>query len=1326
MGSIIHEAPRVREAVLENPVQAFYIVPRPPYQHSLDAHGGRRLMHGGTCRNGSPRQADLQPLPPAARKTSTTTHLDSRSAFAPVRPLNALPGCAAAAQRCRYRSPRSATEREAAAAANQTLARLQAAPPSASLRHDRQAHLLSLEAWQPLILTAAPDRAPRQPVASVSSPQHSEFSTFGPTWAAPGGSSSGAEGLGKISLRWQLRRGDRGAAPFPPTFGEPDGRAAENQQHPLQILHFLGAAAFNDSPLCTFLPCLSLRMASSHASTTAQSTDRRSTSRPSLRSYGRQSTRARRSRSRAETLAVHLGDVEARTYRVEVPQGETSPLQPLLKAYPDCVWDGSEFLLLPLLDEQREPSEVLPSAIAREPTVRVRGAVEESDTTATTDNAPLLGFGREAADEMALPGMTTFLCSANASFGGAGGGGTALDATPPPSSLASASMGGGGSAVNSMGTAARNTMGMQAGRLATTAVPVVPRWKRFSVTAALYLALGDAGCCDVAHFPYAAVQLCGWDDLVGQQRIRIEAKASCSAAAISALEKGTHGRRTRLVPVAVMFPVSRKGVMRRPLSLTTQPFTDAEVFQLFYLQLLFRAYFDVRFRGMTFTLPGQATRHLRSDLVAARSSGGHHVAFEHPTRNDEWLLFPAHTRLLTLLNLEEAVVPLYATPAELQETSSLPLFGAGETLPCLGVAGRGAAQWATTVEVSSPETAVLALAALFDNMKGQFGCTRGELWRRATGDARAGALPFAPLLFRCAPSGSLLSGIPAGDSAHTTTASSTPSTSTRPLLTEIGLQAETFATMDTVTEVLPGAGGTRASSDCDQDRDAGLPSCLDADDLADTKSSEEMLCASKSAPPVVVHLGPVDDTAGATSAQSPDIVPALVSTVDLAQEEDAKRVEVPPLRVVADAEGVGLDEATTPCSELRSASSVGPLSPCTKWEGLITRWRHYIHTGDCAIFTGATTDVEVLRFLGRGGSGLVYSGTYGSQRLPVAVKVFVIPEDMDHEQYVRESLTDVAFYVLLNQLEDFGVCYGGRAHDFIVSQQTPKGLPAEAAAEARRGDDGATTKLCYLVTDLMDGTLGRFLTEQDADFDPLYDQLLNSPLRDGELFQFLFIQLAAKMLFDWKVLDMMLNNQLRGDNIGYRYVARPPAQTARLRESAEEAVALGGSRQYHAGILYGFQFGPDESLHYLRFPAETGVADYANLGPLRFICIIDVGQGMQPNVEELVRNRYIGETVLESCIEDDGFGRYWPLNELYCRYVDVEGTLAKDVAAWGSARRVTTKEDAFEALRELFDYFYPTFGIEAPTEEELHTHLCFSWTSTNLEHLKAAYVYRGE
>ncbi|KAG5465114.1 hypothetical protein LSCM4_00566 [Leishmania orientalis] len=1376
MRSIIHEAPRVQEAVLENRVEAFYIAPRPPLPRSPGAGRERCPLRRGAGSSDPPCEVHTQPSPPAVPKASTATLLGPRSAFSTLQPLHAPSGCLTATHQ-RHRLPRSATEAEAAEAANQTLVRLQAAQPTALLRHTRQAHLLPLEAWQPLTLVPDPARAPQQLMASVSSPLNSEFPAPVTPLAAPGYGSVVAKVPGRISPRWHMRRDDDGAAPFSHTFGERNGHGAEYQQHPLQVLQFLGSGAFNDSPLGTFLPRLNLRMPSCQVNTAAQIEEKHTASRPSLRFCGREHTRTRRVRSRAETLAVHVGDVGARTYRVEVVQGETSPLQSLLKAYPECIWDGSEFMLIPLLDEQQESIEVLPSTMTQESPMRARDADEESDTAAA-GIAPPSTFGREAADDMLLPDMTTtFLRSVNASFGGAGGGGTLLDTPPPPSSLGSASAGDGGSAVSSTGPAACNAVGVTARSIAVTLGPLVPRWKRFSTTAALYLTLGQTGCCDVAHFPYAAVQLCDWDDLVGQQRMRIEMKASCSAAAISALEKRTRGRRAPLVPVAVMFPVSRKGVMRRALSLTTQPFTDAEVFQLFYLQLLFRAYFDVRFRGMTFTLPGQSARHLRSDRVAARSSGDHHVAFEHPTKGDEWLLFPARTRLLTLLKLEEAVVPLFATPTELQETSSLPLFGAGEALPCLGAAGRGAAQWAATVEISSPGTAVLALVALFDMMKDRFGCSRGELWRRATGSAHAGASSFTPLLYRCseaavwaslqlsggalsrffvprskrataaaaasvvtatdvrplndvlpvsASSSCLFPGIPAGGLPQTTKTRAASFVSPPSSLTVIGLRPDTSTTMETVTEDLPDAGSARGNSHCDEGKTEAFASALDTVKLAGTHAWEEVLFAFESVPPVLGHALSVDTTAGAASAQIPHRISALVATVDAAEEKEAEGAEALSLLVLAETDDAGLGEAKTIYNELPRAFSLGPSSPSTKPESLVTRWRYYIQTGNCALFNGTTADVEVLGFLGRGGSGLVYRGTYGSRRLPVAVKVFVIPDGMSHEQYVRESLTDVAFYVLMNQLADFRVCYGGRAHDFIVSCQTPKGLPAEAAGEARRGNREATTRLCYLVTDLMDGTLGRFLTENDPDFDPVYDQLLNSALRDGELFQLLYIQLAAKALFDWKVLDMMLNNQLRGDNIGYRYVSRPPAHAAYLRENPEEAAALAVSRPCYAGILYCFQFGPDEPLHYLRFPAEAHVVEHEKLGPLRFICMIDIGQGMQPNVAQLVCNGYIGETVLDTCIEDDGFGRYWPLNELYCRYVDVVGDLAKDVAAWGSARRVTTQQDALRALRELFDHFNPHFGVKAPTKTELQTYLSFSWTYSNLENLKAAYVYRAE
>lgn len=70
----------------------------------------------------------------------------------------------------------------------------------------------------------------------------------------------------------------------------------------------------------------------------------------------------------------------------------------------------------------------------------------------------------------------------------------------------------------------------------------------------------------------------------------------------------------------------------------------------------------------------------------------------------------------------------------------------------------------------------------------------------------------------------------------------------------------------------------------------------------------------------------------------------------------------------------------------------------------------------------------------------------------------------------------------------------------------------------------------------MEGTLGRFLTAGDDDYDEFYDTLHNSPLSAGELFQFLYTQLVIRCIFDWVILDVMLHGQLRGDNMGYQYI----------------------------------------------------------------------------------------------------------------------------------------------------------------------------------------------
>lgn len=949
---------------------------------------------------------------------------------------------------------------------------------------------------------------------------------------------------------------------------------------------------------------------------------------------------------------------------------------------------------------------------------------------------------------------------------------------------------------------------------------VVPCWKRFCTAAALYLALGDAGCCDTAHFPFATVQLCTWGDLVAQPQTRIEMMASCSPSAFHTLQLARHERKMEPVPVAVVFPTSRKGVMRQPLSLTTQPYTDAEVFQLFYLQLIFRAYFDVRFPTLGFRHPGQSEWHLRSDLVAVRSSGSRAVAFEHPLSREAWLRFPAHTRLLTLLSLKGAVIPLFATPTELQETAVMPLFGGGSSLPCIGAVGHAVAQWAATVEISSPAAAMAALVLLFEKMGDHHRATRAELWsaslsRRAgngtspwaylfhCGVASVGAeldrdsstlnrffvLPekrgvsvahadaFASACrdkedsadFSATPSNvtrhTQLPCIPRESSVVDTALSSAAGTPHAPALNDVVLDLDASAvgngcsgttepfistevaspvmgqsrinafasTFDVVHlstlqvpdngEVEPEASKDVRTSSMTQRPEAAVP----ADTMA-TAATSRLLerasqCAAATAP-----TSPEKSDCGATEAGSPRRVPPEVLKVG--------ENHVSLRETLSELENSGL---TAPVQNL---SFVGAASPFTKQESLVTRWRYYMQSGNCAIFDGATAGIQLFEFLGRGGSGLVYRGSYGSRRLPVAVKVLIIPDGMTHEQYVRESLTDVAFYVLTNQLNDYSISYNGRAHDFIVSSVAPVGLPIPDAAEARRGRDPATTKLCYLVTDLMDGTIGRFLDARDMDFDPMYDQLLNTPLQEGELFQFLFNQLALKTLFDWRVLDLMLNYQLRGDNIGYRYVGLPQAQAAYLREHPEEAAALALARQYYAGLLYAFQFSSEESVRYLRFPAQSpfsaadaGSADGAAAAafpaqgsdaPLRLICMIDVGQGMQPNVAELVRNAFIGETVVPSCVEDDGFGRFWPLDELYCRNVDVKGQLSEEVVAWGSKLRINSQEDAFHALHDLFFRYYGTYGVEAPTEEELRTYLCLSWTPGNVTELKEAYVYRAE
>lgn len=43
---------------------------------------------------------------------------------------------------------------------------------------------------------------------------------------------------------------------------------------------------------------------------------------------------------------------------------------------------------------------------------------------------------------------------------------------------------------------------------------------------------------------------------------------------------------------------------------------------------------------------------------------------------------------------------------------------------------------------------------------------------------------------------------------------------------------------------------------------------------------------------------------------------------------------------------------------------------------------------------------------------------------------------------------------------------------------------------------------------------------------------------------------------------------------------------------------------------------------------------------MRFIYFVDLGQGLQPSVNDLTRRHLIGETLVDSCLNEDGLGRY--------------------------------------------------------------------------------------
>ncbi|KAG8348292.1 hypothetical protein ERJ75_001354300 [Trypanosoma vivax] len=749
---------------------------------------------------------------------------------------------------------------------------------------------------------------------------------------------------------------------------------------------------------------------------------------------------------------------------------------------------------------------------------------------------------------------------------------------------------------------------------------LIPSWCRYAITAAMYSSLAGAGFCDL-FFPFLSLQRVSWPNVL-EKHAYLRLDLMTKPTTRSMLRPYLGYDKSNVVPVAVVLPMTMKGTVRRvdaetnTMSISTLPFSDAEVFQLFYLQLIFRAVYDVQFTNMTL----EGGKILRSDRIAIQTSGRQPLAFEHPNRVDKWLLFPPRSSIMYFTSLEDVLIPRYTENARYRESMRQRLFGATPSLQCAGLLGRRVVvEWASNRVVSTPEDAMVALGELFDLFMPLYGVKRLSIWQA----------PVPPRVYRC------------------------------------GVASLTNLWMD--------------DSDISFIRKGVKPPSWHLNERKMVKAGRLL---------EAMRQQTLDVEGGSERVQQQTIESPVG---EILEQGDEKRT-LPLLG--------GLDEGAQEESEERGYK-------CE--DTLVDHWLRYVDSGDITVFDGTTEPIEVVRFIAGGGSGLVYEGRYGPERVPVAVKCLVIPCGMSHECYVRESLTNVAFAAFFNEMENAGIVRGVRVHDFVVSSIPPKGMPEEDVQKCSRScEDGSTPKLCYIVSTLMDGVIGRFLTDEDSDYDPVYDTLVNSPLCDAEVFQFIYTQLALRAIFDCTILDLMLNNQLRGDNVGFiRLLRNAPANTV-------------GCSSYK-GIFVIFQPYDAAEPRYLCFPVEPS-AEGKLTDPLRLICFIDFGQGKQPLLEELTQRGLIGQTIVDSCVHDDGFGRYWPLDRLYCKYLECCGAVAESVREWGADACVDSPQAAEALLQRLVDLYSQTYGVAALPAEGLGEYVVFHWTQQRAERLRQRYA----
>jgi hypothetical protein len=431
---------------------------------------------------------------------------------------------------------------------------------------------------------------------------------------------------------------------------------------------------------------------------------------------------------------------------------------------------------------------------------------------------------------------------------------------------------------------------------------------------------------------------------------------------------------------------------------------------------------------------------------------------------------------------------------------------------------------------------------------------------------------------------------------------------------------------------------------------------------------------------------------------------------------------------------------------------------------LMDRWKTYIghplgadhdtRCGDVTVFESHDeaylSKVKLLDVIGRGGSGLVFKGMIDHPvydvPIVVAVKCFVYPDGMDHETYVRECLTDVAFFAVFNDIDACGVTPSVRMYDFFLTSQRLHGMSdGDWKTCLHNQPTDGTVNLCYLITELVDKTAGRFLNADDENYDPCYDELLNQPFDDLQSFLFLYSQLILRSEFDnYTVYDLMLNGQLRGDNLGLisigRLVSKEARRRRRLSHQARAATSMGAmaaaSETMPQRRYVWFQYNGENTADsdnaapkYLKFPLADWAVDgtTAKGGSAHYVVFIDVGQGVFSKVQLLHERGLIGSPTVESCLVDDNMGRYWPPDQLYAKDIVATGDAGKSAFALAATMRVPDASAARAHLFSMIAHFeamgYGAAFGDAPDEQDVADRLVWTCTRESLAHLQKTYIY---